>query len=789
MKLFEKIQHLVNKTPKVEPEIFLSLILDESYIQAASWVLDEGKKPRILGSTSERAISPSWEDRIRMADHAIGKLEEGTGSTKLSKVVFGLGEQFLTKEGDIEKSVRPKLKQLTTILELSPLGFVPLSTGIAHFLRKTEGIPTSVILIGVTQRDFAISIYRVGRLAFSISVEQSQSEGEDIENALKSCTDADVLPSRILLYGSDDVRTGEVKSVLLRHQWTARANFLHYPKIDIYPFEHIIDTVVSAGAGEITHELIEEGPSESSTKEAGEKIEEPLGEKEVPEEEKPEKKEPLVEEPLPIAREEKGRAHVVVVQPETLGFHEPADDEGDTRAVKKEADTEKIEAIENPLEFSREEKKENLLQKEHHLVHEKEIFDDFSQEKRSAIPTFRVRRGFGSVIRTLGRIFYRTPKKLVGIGILLVVVLGGGFWGVTQYLPRATVTLAVLPKTITREDTVVIDPVATVIDTQNKIIPGKKLEKVVSGEKTMAATGKKKIGDPAKGTVTIFNKSEGTAYTLKKGTVLTIGGLQFTLDTDVSVASASTNLSQGQTVFGKAAAPVTAVAVGTEGNIEANKEFTLKEYQSSVLVARNEQPFTGGTSKEVTVVSRTDYDTFVKSLTADLIEKAKAELVQSVTGKDRMIDQTVKTAVKEKQFTEEIDQEAKDLHGSLSVSVSAYTYNEEDVKALLSGVAQQDIPQGYSVNPGRTTVTVGNVTVAKDGTMTAKASLTASAIPTIDSSFVKNTIAGKKLIDVEDELKTIPGVASAEFMFRSAWKKDILPKNPDHISVIVTTVE
>ena len=73
--------------------------------------------------------------------------------------------------------------------------------------------------------------------------------------------------------------------------------------------------------------------------------------------------------------------------------------------------------------------------------------------------------------------------------------------------------------------------------------------------------------------------------------------------------------------------------------------------------------------------------------------------------------------------------------------------------------------------------------------MTAKASLTASAIPTIDSSFVKNTIAGKKLIDVEDELKTIPGVASAEFMFRSAWKKDILPKNPDHISVIVTTVE
>jgi len=772
MKLFEKIQRFVQKTPKVEHEIFLSLILDESYIQAGAWELDETKKAHMLASTSERAAAPTWEDRIKMADHAIGKLEEETGSTKLSKVVLGLGERFLTGEGDIEKSVRPYLKLLTKSLALSPLGFVPLSTSIAHFLRRREGIPTSVILIGATERSFEMSIYRVGRLSYSASVKRTESEGEDIENGLKGCADADVLPSRILLYGADDVRIQETKSLLLRHQWTARANFLHYPKIEIFPFEEMIRAVVEAGASEITHTVGEESDEEQVLPEEKQET--------IHEEREKEKKEenlPLKEEPEILKEEDKGISHMVVVQPETLGFHEEGDIRDNTPPhVTEESIREQENRIENPLEFD-----EKTAESEVHIDRDSQIASS---------------SGFASFVSTCKKFIRaflwgvrRAPIKIIGIVVLIILCLGGSFWWVTYYLPQAKVTISVLPEKISRDDTVIIDPQATVIDTQKKIIPGKKLEKVVSGEKTIATTGKKKIGDPAKGTVVIFNKSEGTAYTLKKGTVVTTGTMQFTLDTEVSIASASTNLSQGQTVFGKGVAAVTAVNVGTEGNIAANKEFTVKEYGSSVLVARNEQPFAGGTSKEVTVVSRTDYDTLLKTLTTDLIEKAKTELTSSVTGKERMIDQTVKTTVKEKQFTQEIDQEAKELHGSLSLSVSAYTYNEDDVKSLLSGVAQTDVPLGYAIHEGRTTATIGTVTIAKDGKMTTKASLMSDALPVIDDPSVKKKIAGKNLIDVEKELRSIPGVASAEFIFQSAWNKDRLPTNPDHISIVVSIVE
>ena len=72
-------------------------------------------------------------------------------------------------------------------------------------------------------------------------------------------------------------------------------------------------------------------------------------------------------------------------------------------------------------------------------------------------------------------------------------------------------------------------------------------------------TGKKKIGDPSKGTVTLYNKTT-TARSLKKGTILTAKSLQFTLDTDTSVASASESI--GSITFGKISTAVTAVDIG-----------------------------------------------------------------------------------------------------------------------------------------------------------------------------------------------------------------------------------
>jgi hypothetical protein len=161
--------------------------------------------------------------------------------------------------------------------------------------------------------------------------------------------------------------------------------------------------------------------------------------------------------------------------------------------------------------------------------------------------------------------------------------------------------------------------------------------------------------------------------------------LQFTLDEDVQVASASESI--GSLTFGKADVRVTASAIGTQSNLASGGEFTFKDVSSSTAIARNDKAFAGGTSREVTVVSRLDYDAFVKTLSAELIEKAKQDFAQVVSGSQKIIDDTIKTTVTEKVFNLEIDEEAKQLDGKLTVTMSGIAYTDADVRALLTSAS------------------------------------------------------------------------------------------------------
>ncbi len=368
----------------------------------------------------------------------------------------------------------------------------------------------------------------------------------------------------------------------------------------------------------------------------------------------------------------------------------------------------------------------------------------------------------------------RGPLIAIAAGALLVA---GLLW---WFVPRATVTVLTIPQTIDASEPITIDAAATSVDATNKIIPGTKQEKSVSGQKTIPVTGKKDIGDPAKGGVTIYNKTTD-AKTFTKGTVLTSGSLSFTLDADVSVASASESV--GSLTFGKANGTITASQIGPDSNLAANTEFQFKNTDASAAVARNDAALTGGTSKTVTVVSRADYDAFVKAISSDLTDQAKKDLGNGVRGSEKLIDETVTATVTQKTFSQELDQQASELSGNATITVSGTSYNEDDIKTILKAFIMSKIPSGYTLAEGRTQVSLVNVKVAKNGKITATATIKADAIPNLDLAAIRKNIAGKKLADAEKYLRTIAGVAGMEVRFSVSFGRSRLPANGKNISV------
>jgi hypothetical protein len=237
--------------------------------------------------------------------------------------------------------------------------------------------------------------------------------------------------------------------------------------------------------------------------------------------------------------------------------------------------------------------------------------------------------------------------------------------------------------------------------------------------------------------------------------------------------------------YATAVASVTAAEVGAQSNIPSGTQFSIGTIDASRAIARNDAAFSGGNSREASVVSRDDYDTIVKVMSEELVTKAKKDLAETQQGGERLIDNTIKTAVTSKAFSKEINEEASQLNGKLSVSVAGIAYSDADVSALLTSFASELVPAGYELDSGKRTVNVTGIQIRKDGTISAKASMQVYALPVIDSSVVRKNIAGKSLNEASQYIRGLTGIASMTV------NKNLrqMPINVNNISVRIAVAQ
>lgn len=806
-------------------QVYLSLYLDVHSVAVAFWSMDKNGSYTLLAEDHATIPEDSWEARSVAVDRLIGILEDKTGHEEVEKAILGLPTTYLTQSGEIKKEVLSQIKHLTKTLELTPIGFVPLHQAVIYKMKKDEGIPPSVILLGVNSHAIAITIYKIGALVGLREIEKNENVSSGVEVGLKSFTDLEVLPARMLLYGPDAGELEEIKSKLMRHQWTSRVNFLHFPKIDVISASRIIEAVSLAGASELGMDLGKSDDEQPASVPVAAAPEAPINapvavaaavatslheeipehiQKEMDEEvsalnKEDDQKQESEEEPIDeVVAQKKHEVRdtlaasadstpsdlkeQVMVTEEVAHAQEVISEDFAVEEATSHADANVVMVDAESLGFK---KDIDVLEEEQQLEamaseDEEEDGEEGETQKRSSLklPSMNL-DAVSAFFQKISFPQSSGPRSVGIVGVIIfAILLSLGYW----FLPHATVTIIEIPNIIEASEVITIDPTAPTVDAKANIIPGNKREKSVSGEKTIPVNGKKNIGDPAKGIVTIYNKSL-SEKTFKKGSVIVTGSLQFTLDADVKVASASENV--GSITFGKADVNVTAANIGAAGNITGSNEFTFKDVSSGTAIARSEKTFTGGSSKEVTVVTRADYDAFVKEMSETLIEKAKTELASSVAGGEKLIDSTIKTTVTEKVFSQELDQEATQLDGKLTLSVSGIAYNQSDIRMLLTTVSSDKIPSGYSLSDEQTVVTASNVQVKKDGTMTATASMSARALPVLDTASIQKALAGKSIKNVEAYLRALPGIGGVEVAYRLSPTKTRLPMNKKNISISI----
>lgn len=725
---------------KETPEKFLALEISANSIKSALWQIKEDKIQLISFGSVEKWDGQDLDELVVLADSSIAKAVE-LQEEEPNKVLFGLPETWVSGE----KIAKPRLKdlrELSSKLDLKPLGFVVTTEAVIAYLKILEGVPLNAILARLLEKEATVSLVKAGKLLGTQVVGRSEELGADVYEALSRFSEKENLPPRILVFNTESSLEKEEQS-LISFNWGRL--FLHFPRVEILDEEFSIKAIVMAGGWEVAK-------VKGLTPKAPEL--------------EPQKTTSLVQKVEEEVKEEKGS---------DLGF-----------VIDKDIRLEKEISQEVPFEKP--------------IVAEKE---NIPQVKKRKLPLFRVNLTF---FKNFLVSFLTLPQKIISrlslkgssyfvplLTIIFVGLLLGSAFALYWYLPTAKITLFVNPKNFSREIEVTVDPISATIDYEKYILPGETIKETVSQSQEAATTGEKIVGDKAKGEVIIYNKTYKSKSLSKETALVDPGNLKFLTAEEIEIASASAEEREGGQLitWGKKNVAVIAEEIGPEYNFSFGTEFTLQGLSTDAFMAKNEADFSGGSSRKVKIVSSKDQENLFQALSESLKKEAAENLGKKISSDLQFFKEGIRIETVKKEFDKKVESEAENLRLDLEVKAETLAFRRQDLKELLLRQIKDALPQGYELEESETEARIEESEL-EEGKAKFKGIVEAKLIPHFEIEKIKEEIKGKYPYVTQDYFENLPSFKRVEIEIKPVFlpaKLKTFPRQTKNIKIEVKILE
>lgn len=782
------------KSKKESSLYYLALLLTSE--RASTVILEESAgKIKIINSKNQfftgNIEDLPLEELIETIDKAISRAEEVLPpDVEIRKTVFGVKESWVEEETKkIKKNYLKKLKKVCDSLELSPIGFMVVSEAISHLMQEDEGAPLSAIFAELGKKFVTLTLFRGGKSVQTIEGLLEGGYATTVDTLLKHFT-IEVLPARIILYDSEI--SEELVQQFIGHQWSKSLPFLHMPQISVLPSGFDGRAVTFGAAAQMGFEVldIDAGPviqtydtnaalakEEKKTHTAAHKLHTEDEKAEADAEEKSSETKHVAGSETLIPTENFGfvlEKDIAEVGPSPETHHK----ESNTSNEDSHKETISDSLVDTtPIENTEETPDESAF--------EKNIQEGNVHAKRASF--------FGSFLGSI-----RLPKihipsfgpKGVLLPIFIVLLLIGALIGGAYYFyfnkVNASVIVTLTPKKVTENPDVVFTADGN-NDLSNNIVAAKSVDGTLDGDLTIGATGKKDVGEKAKGSVTIYNNNTDSDITLSVGSAIkSESGLSFILDKEVTVASASGDIFSG-TKPGTTTVDVTANDIGTNYNLPSGTKFSVGN--NSFLAAKNDSAFSGGSKKTVTVVSKDDLLTLKTDLTKNLESKASGELVKQAQGDSVVLPIVLSTNIDNTKYDKNAGDEAKTVKLSGTLTYSGLSYQNTDVKEFSKALLEKNYAKNMTSDENTLDIKVNDAKKKSDKEITATLTINAALLPKIDNQSIAKQISGKSVKDAEAIISHFPQVEHTTIVYTPniSFLATLFPRLPNHVTVTVSS--
>ena len=275
------------------------------------------------------------------------------------------------------------------------------------------------------------------------------------------------------------------------------------------------------------------------------------------------------------------------------------------------------------------------------------------------------------------------------------------------------------------------------------------LEKTFELSNSQPVTGKKDVGESARGEVTIYNFSKETTF--GKGAKIHNSGLEFLFNEEIKVASASLTSDGSAKLPGKAKVKVTAAQIGIDSNLTKGQNFKIEDLDSDIYFAKNEADFSGGSKKQIATVSKEDLD----NLEIALLKKAKSQQLSVIKldSDKKSIDQLTTTEIIQTSYSKEIGEEANQITLTAKVKTTLFVYNKADLTNIINPLLKKNIAEDYSLDSKNITFQIDKVEEKKRKNYIT-ISVKGKAIKIIDKNKAINVLLGKNISDIDSILSS-----------------------------------
>jgi hypothetical protein len=711
---------------------FLSLFIADDLAQAGLWTVRHNQVEFLEHSAVHSYASDT--DAEQQVDAACQEL--GPDADQATKVVFGFDPSWIEKTA-VKSQKKAFLKQLSTKLNLEPVGFVSVTESLIQQLITQDALISGVVLFSYGQTLYGF-LCKQGKLLAQVEIgksEDSVADSKEVVARLTQQTEAadHYLPPRILLaaIGVDEAEIAAQQQQISRYAWVPEFSFVQSPAVEILPSHFIIEAVTKQGG-------------------------------------------------LAVA---KAQGLVTAIAPTVARSLDADMAETDLQQnapgqAPAEADTSNTMATTFGIP---------MAVGEVPVVPEARgaTDDDFQAETAVVTPP-------DSIVAFPHSKHPLAIKKtvLVGavIGLLTTLVVG---WLVLWFMFGVQVTVQLATGTVNKDVKITLDPKAAASNPENLILKAELVKKEMSGADTVTTTGIKLVGEKAKGKIVLVNKTNSPKL-FTQGTSLTSGTIKFVLDADTQIASATATSTALE--FSQTEANVTAVDIGAEANLAKETTLKIADFDANTYSAFVKEGLTGGASREVRVVAQEDRQKLQKTLTDDLTKKAADEFKTDSTN-GTFIVPTGKITKLAPTFDAELGKEAETLGLELTAEFEGLSYTREDLQPLVAKIMENELPSGYilaKTDPQILSAPDTSGTSSSSAKVILAANVTAVTEPVINEADLKQKLLSLPVTKAQSLLADQATLKQSEISFKpgiARWLVGRLPTKLEKIQLEIKRPE